>query len=367
MAKRKYTPDKNGVYSTLVWDGTYTPDGRKHRKQLRSTKSSADLEKMVKRFQADVEARKITQPTDMTFLDYARIWAKVYKEGKELNTRKMYDNVIDVHFKVLSTVRLDAIGKYHLLDVLRDKPAATGEKIYMTFRQVIESAIRDKYLPPAAMGDIFDGVDRPKPVRKEKRPLTEAEKQAVLKADLDSMDKAFLWIIYGCGLRREEALALTVFDIDLKRSILAVNRALVFDSNNPQPKGTKSKNGVRSVPVPAFLTAYLKQYIKTLKGSRLFHNKDGSPMTKSGYRRMWERIQAAMGAALGSECKLTAHAFRHNYCTALCYQIPTVSIKHIAKLLGDSERMVMEVYNHIILEKEDAAGAVEAALRLTKI
>ena len=59
---------------------------------------------------------------------------------------------------------------------------------------------------------------------------------------------------------------------------------------------------------------------------------------------------------------LTAHVFRHNYCTNLCYQIPTVSIKRIAQLLGDTEKMVLDVYNHIILEKEDAAAAVNNAI-----
>ena len=39
-------------------------------------------------------------------------------------------------------------------------------------------------------------------------------------------------------------------------------------------------------------------------------------------------------------------------------------LKKIAELLGDSEKMVMEVYNHIVLEKEDAAGAVADALRM---
>lgn len=59
---------------------------------------------------------------------------------------------------------------------------------------------------------------------------------------------------------------------------------------------------------------------------------------------------------------LTAHIFRHNYCTMLCYQIPKISIKRIAQLLGDKEKMVLEVYNHVVMEKEDAAGAVNDAI-----
>ena len=362
MAKRKYTPDKNGIYSTLVWDGTYTPDGRKHRKQLRSKKSSADLERQVRQFQAQVEARKITQATDMTFCEYARIWADTYKAGRELNTRKMYDNIINVHFSRIAGIRLDSVARIHLQLLINAATPAVGQKIYMAFRQVIRSAVVDKYLPPAVMDDIFSDVERPRPDPEERRPLTEAEKKAVFAADLQPMDKAFLWILYGCGLRREEALALTVFDIDFKRSQLAVKRAVCFDGNNPQGKGTKSQNGVRCVPLPGFLAEYLARYVRTLSGSNLFHTARGEPMTLSAFRRMWERIQRAMSAALGKSFTLTCHNFRHNYCTQLCYQIPTVSIKRIAQLLGDSERMVLDVYNHIILEREDASGAVEKAL-----
>ena len=92
--------------------------------------------------------------------------------------------------------------------------------------------------------------------------------------------------------------------------------------------------------------------------------RNGKQMSKSSYDKMWARVRKSMQA----KCKdntiqgLTAHVFRHNYCTNLCYQIPKISIKMIAALLGDTEEMVLKVYNHMILEKEDAAGAVADAL-----
>ena len=365
MAKRKYTPDKNGIYSTLVWDGTYTPDGRKHRKQLRSKKSSADLERQVKQFQAQVEARKIVQATDMTFCEYAAIWLQLCKPNAELNTRKIYENVIYVHFHKLASVRLDSVSRVHLLLLLGEVNPPTGEKIYMTFNQVIQSAVHDKYISPAAAADIFAGIQRPRAKPTESRPLTEPERKAVFSASYKKpMDQAFAWIIYGCGLRREEAIALTVFDIDLKRANLAVKRAIAFDGNNPCIKDPKTKNGRRSVPLPGFLADFLPQYIKSLSGSLLFHTAAGKPMTKSAYDRMWGRIRDILGATLEEPCSLTAHNFRHNYCTMLCYQIPSISIKRIAQLLGDTERVVLKIYNHILAEKEDAAGAVERALSI---
>ena len=43
MAQKYTFNDKTGLYSTLVWDGTFK-DGKKHRKQITSKKSSGDLE-----------------------------------------------------------------------------------------------------------------------------------------------------------------------------------------------------------------------------------------------------------------------------------------------------------------------------------
>ena len=56
--------------------------------------------------------------------------------------------------------------------------------------------------------------------------------------------------------------------------------------------------------------------------------------------------------------------FQHNYCTNLCYKVPEISIKKIAQLMGDTENMVLNVYNHIIEEKEDPAAVINDILAM---
>jgi integrase len=58
---------------------------------------------------------------------------------------------------------------------------------------------------------------------------------------------------------------------------------------------------------------------------------------------------------------LTAHVFRHNYCTMLCYQIPKISTKKIAQLMGDTEKVVLDVYSHIVEEEEQITEALNSA------
>ena len=42
MATAKYKRNKDGIFATKAWDGTYNPDGTKHRIHLKSKKSSRD-------------------------------------------------------------------------------------------------------------------------------------------------------------------------------------------------------------------------------------------------------------------------------------------------------------------------------------
>ena len=93
--------------------------------------------------------------------------------------------------------------------------------------------------------------------------------------------------------------------------------------------------------------------------------KDGRWVTKSSYRKMWARIIRKMQAETDEPIiGLTAHVFRHNYCTNLCYQIPNISIKKIAQLMGDTEAVVLKVYNHIKDEKENVEEVVNSAMNL---
>ena len=101
-------------------------------------------------------------------------------------------------------------------------------------------------------------------------------------------------------------------------------------------------------------------------------------MSFSGYDRMWDSIITTLNIADGYKpnakkdrkprriTDLTAHIFRHNYCTELCYMVPQglITTKKIAQIFGDTEEMVLKIYSHIVEEKEDAAGAVNAAFKI---
>lgn len=359
MAKAKYVRGKDGYFQARIWDGTYTEKGTKHRVTLRTRQSSKRLEDMVKELSDKVRNRDIVINSDITLLEYVRKWLTVYKSSSEKNTIAMYDNIIEKHLTEIQHVKLSDLTKTHILIALNACAghSRTQEQLLMTLKQVVKAAITDKFIPPGIYGEIFDGV-RVKKVRKStKRALTPEERSAVFTACFTDTQRAFVYILYGCGLRRGEALALTIFDLDFKADVLLVNKSLAFDKNDAYIKSTKTENGVREVPIPSKVLPFLKDYCKGLRQEQLFHTRNSRYMSKSSFVRMWSQIQTKMNSP-----DLTAHLFRHNYCSTLCYQIPNISIKKIAELMGDREKMVIEVYNHILSEKEDVKTAVENAL-----
>ena len=155
--------------------------GMGHTRTVRNTmfpsdlrKSSKDLEQKVIAYNLEVENRTKVRKTDTLFIDYARMWKNVYKSQAESNTLAMYENIIEKHFTALPTTRLCDIERIHLQTLLNNAAGKdrTREQIYMTFKQVITSAVADKLFPANVAEDIFRSIERPRYKPDEKRPLT---------------------------------------------------------------------------------------------------------------------------------------------------------------------------------------------------
>ena len=377
MASTKYKKNSRGYYEAKIWDGTYTDTGAKHRKSITSKLSSADLERKVNAFKRRLEDEE-TAETSITLGEYAEKWLSIYSVSKEKNTQRMYRTTMKYLWPI-QYVRLSALRHSHLQQVINlnlDKPK-TCKNIKLTYTQIIKSAVREHYLPHSALEELTSDISMPKYVKPQKKPLSDLEKKAMFEANLDDRKRAFITLLYYTGIRRGEALALTSDDFNWETNSVSISKVVIFDGNNPEIKPyPKSDNGTRSVPLPEPSVAVLKEYTTNCKGY-LFKGQNKPLMTESAYKRMWQSIINSMNVACGYNPQakkdrmekpitdLTAHRFRHNYCTELCYQIPRISTKMIAKLMGDTEKVVLDVYSHILEEKEDVTGAINQAFNRT--
>lgn len=215
MAKAKYVRQANGYFQTSIWDGTYV-NGKKRRVILRSKVSSATLEKMVIEHNNKLREREYIQISNLTFLEYANQWLEIYKSKTAINTIAMYKNIINKHLACISCNISEVNYRHYFFMINNIDGDRTRQQAAMTFKQIIKSAVRDRLLPASLISDIFDDTSsKVKYVAPKKRALTETEKAALFTADFKPHDKAFVYILYGCGLRRAEALALTKSDINL--------------------------------------------------------------------------------------------------------------------------------------------------------
>lgn len=356
----KYKKQKDGRYYGRVWTGDYK-DGEKVYTVLTSQKSSLDLEKKIKEYEAKRDSIGILYRNTDSMLDYAYSWLENSKAMSSENTRLMYRHIIDYHLQDLKYYTFDKFSYGMIQDLInqaKDKPR-TCQQIKLTLKQICKAAELDKLIEKGSVDVVFKRVQLPDYESKEKRPLTNREKQMVLDGEFTEKQKVYISILYYTGMRKQEVLALQKKDI--VDNTIKVSKALLMTGDKTEIKDTKTKRGKRSIPIVPRLKEILDAYTKDMNPEDIIvPNQNGEYMTKSGYRRFWEAIQNIFGT------DITAHLFRHNYCTMLCYQSATkrnITIKKIAELLGDTEKMVLDVYSHIVEEKEMVEESIENALK----
>lgn len=367
----KYKKRKDGRYATTVMVG-YKADGRPNNVFL-AAKTEKGLRDKIAELKMKVKTGKTFRQSGTLLADYASLWLDTYKATVELNTMAMYSNAINTHIKPeLGHLPLDRIMRsdvQRLINNNQDHPR-TCEIIKMTMNQILNSAVDDKLI----YENVAKKVTLPKRHKPDKRALTDLEKEALKKADLTRTEHAFVMFLFYFGLRRGETLALAKPDVDLRKKTLTVNKTVVFNVNNPVIKsGAKSDAGNRTLPIPKDAEASLKDYLSSTDTFYLFPGKHTETLSKTQYVYMWQNIVKKMNDAVTTKQEkitgaqpitgLTAHLFRHNYCTMLYYS--GISQKKAVELMGHSDiKMIMEVYAHLDEKKEAVQEKINIAITL---
>ena len=367
----KYKKRADGRYHAKVSVGT-DASGKLIRKDIYAT-SIKELEDKKSALKYQYANNLIVKTPEMRMRDYCQSLLSTYAKSRSKNTQAMYRNIIEKH--IIPSIGHIPVCKVRYTDIQQmidermEKPRPC-QQILMVMRQISKSAIHDNLCTK----DMCYLVKAPAYSAGKKRALTELEKEAIKKADFTSREKCFVYLLFYLGLRREEAIALSKFDIDFAKNTVSINKAIIFDGNNPEYKDPKSFSGIRINPLPAELIPFLKEYLSTLPGTLLVPKSDGvSVLTKSAYDKMWANIVKKMNNAVTSENEkrlgykpidgLTAHIFRHNYATMLYYS--GISMKKAAALMGHSDvNLIMNIYAHLDEEKENARAKLDSVICL---
>lgn len=180
------------------------------------------------------------------------------------------------------------------------------------------------------------------------------EVRSIITAMSTPQNRTFFTVVYGCGLRLNEAIHLQVGDIDGKRGSLHVHRG----------KGAKD----RFVPIPEPALKSLRDYWRTHRNPLWIFPALG----KSGQqghiatRPVSETtVQAALQRTikrLGIKKRVTTHTFRHSYATHLIEA--GVPVRHVQECLGHESLATVMIYLHITTHgKEDSRRRLNQLMR----
>ena len=154
-----------------------------------------------------------------------------------------------------------------------------------------------------------------------------------------------LTIFYGCGLRRNEGVNLTIDDINFDTRIIHVR------------KGKNYKE--RLVPFSKTGLQYLQEWIydfrilltKTNKNASLFISYTGKPMSGNSLYKRLKLLQLEIDNPELQNKDVGLHTLRHSIATHLLQN--GMSLQKIQRFLGHSSLDSTQIYTHLIDTKDE--------------
>ncbi|MFN3342506.1 MAG: site-specific tyrosine recombinase/integron integrase [Flavobacteriales bacterium] len=170
---------------------------------------------------------------------------------------------------------------------------------------------------------------RPRRAKPLPNVLSMEEVKQVLEASHNIKHRAMLSMIYACGLRCGELLALNMESIDRKRKIVFLKGG----------KGNKDRIVPLSSKIEVLLTEYLQQFKPKIY---LFEGE------KKGEKYSSRSLQQVLKQSLrkaGVQKPATLHWLRHSFATHLLEG--GTDLRYIQELLGHNSSKTTEIYTHV--------------------
>jgi len=257
---------------------------------------------------------------DMTFADFVDIYRTDMKPRLRLNTWRTKENIINTKLlPFFGNLRISEIGakevrqwQNEMMD-FRDKDGKAFSATYLKslhnqVSAVFNHAVRFYDLkgnPAAKAGSVG---------KKEAKEMLFWTKEEYLKFANAMMDKPISYyafeMLYWCGLRLGELLALTPSDFDLVKGTVAVSKSYQRLSGEDIITDPKTPKSNRIVKMPDFLCEEIREYLKSLYGcesdTRIF------PISKSYLHHEMNRGSKDTGVK-----RIRIHDLRHSHVSLL--------------------------------------------------
>jgi integrase len=293
--------------------------------------SHASGRKLAQDFQLKLTVDK--RSGDVTFADHSKSGKQNFGDAVEAyisrlsvgeRSKQAYLTTYRVHVKAvfgdrtLTQVAKDRDRLFDLLTVaMKDLSITPRQQARMIIVGTCDDAVKAGKLSRHYLADIELPDDGPKKLRSDFVFPTHAQVKMVASGASKTADqRAFrgagicVWLMRGCGLRIEEALAVEKSDFVEDGTVLRVTWQASRDGRKKMPLKHRKQGEYRDVPVPSWLWDMVKDLadgpLSPGHGSRLFE-----PYVT--VRRRFARAADTAGIPDG----FTAHSLRHAYASAL--------------------------------------------------
>ncbi len=218
-------------------------------------------------------------------------------------------------------------------DIIRfSREYILGNGYSASFQNQAISAIKLFYSRFTGIKMALENIDRPRREHKLPNVLSRNEVKKIINAPVNEKHRVMLSLIYACGLRRCELIALKYEDIDKERGLLQIR----------QSKGNKD----RVVPLSPKIIAMIDGYYERFKPRRwLFEGAEvGSRYSESSLEKV---LKAACDKAHIKK-PVSLHWLRHSYATHLLES--GTDLRYIQELLGHKSSRTTEIYTHVTVK-----------------
>jgi integrase/recombinase XerD len=243
------------------------------------------------------------------------------------NTIKVYSDSLSTFLRYFSMKDISDISNDDLIDfnnnyILMNNFSSSFQNQVVNAVKLYFSAIQHKKMD-------VELIHRPRREKVLPNVLSKEEIKAILNVHVNIKHKMMLSLIYSCGLRCGELLALRSVHIDSKRNIILL-------------KSTKGKKD-RIVPLSPLILKMLREYYKIYKPKTYLF--EGQNISMPYDARSLQLILKQALEKTGIRKPVTLHWLRHSYATHLLES--GTDLRYIQELLGHSSSKTTEIYTHV--------------------
>jgi integrase len=320
----------------------------------------------------------LVDPSEMTVATYIRGWL-ASPAGLAPRTVERYRQLAEWQIiPFLGAVPLQRLKPTHLMewyDKLRVSGGRGGKPLapqtILQAHRLLYSALERATKAEIIGRNVAHAVKPPTAERDEVATLRADQVEPLLEALHGSPFETLATVALFTGARRGELLAVRWGDIDLAGATMRIERSLEQTKAGLRFKGPKTKNGRRTITLPATALEALQAHrVRQLElrlslgqgkpdaDTLVFSTADGAPLPPNRLSFDWARFVRSRGLP-----QVRFHALRHTHASALIAErLDTLTI---SRRLGHSSPLItLRVYGHLFHQTDAAAAeAVERALR----